>query len=161
MAVRIGVVGSGEPDLETDRVAERIGAAIARAGVVLVCGGLGGVMAAACRGAVESGGVTIGLLPGDDPSAANPWVTIPIATGLGEVRNMLVVRAADALVAVGGEYGTLSEIAFALKIGRPVVGVATWALQRPSGEGDTGIVRSDADHAVRIALDMVEGVSSS
>jgi uncharacterized protein (TIGR00725 family) len=161
MAVHIGVVGSGEPHLESDRAAERVGAAIARAGAVLVCGGLGGVMAAACRGAVESGGVTIGLLPGDDRSAANQWVTIPIATGLGEARNTLVVRAADALVAIGGEYGTLSEIAFALKIGRPVVGVATWILHRPDGEGDTGIVRSDADDAVRVALELVGGGPSS
>jgi uncharacterized protein (TIGR00725 family) len=159
MAVHIGVVGSGEPHPETDRVAERIGAAIARAGAVLVCGGLGGVMAAACRGAAKFGGVTIGLLPGDDRSEANRWVTIPIATGLGEARNTLVVRAADALVAIGGEYGTLSEVAFALKTGRPVVGVSTWTLHRPGGEGDTGIVPSNADDAVRIALGLADGAS--
>jgi uncharacterized protein (TIGR00725 family) len=161
MAMHIGVIGSGEPHPETDRVAERIGAAIARSGAVLVCGGLGGVMAAACRGAAESGGVTIGLLPGEDRSEANQWVTVPIATGLGEARNTLVVRAADALVAIGGGYGTLSEVALALKIGRPVVGVATWTFRRPDGAVDGGILPSNADDAVGIALDLGGRATSS
>ncbi len=152
MAVHIGVVGSGEPNGETDALARRVGADIAGAGAVLVCGGLGGVMASACRGATEAGGVTIGLLPGDDRAAANEWVGLPIATGLGEVRNTLVVRASDALVAIGGEYGTLSEVAFALKVGRPVVGVSTWTMVRPDGTEDAGVVSSDAENAVRVAL---------
>jgi uncharacterized protein (TIGR00725 family) len=94
--------------------------------VVLVTGGLGGVMEAACRGAREAGGTTIGILPGSDRSAANAYVGIAIPTGLGEARNALVVRAADALIAIGGGYGTLSEIAFALKAGKRVVGLGTW-----------------------------------
>lgn len=98
-------------------------------GAVLVCGGLGGVMEAACRGAKEAGGTTIGILPGSDRSAANAHVDFAIPTGLGEARNALVVRAADALVAVGGGYGTLSEIAFALKAGKRVVGLGSWDIE--------------------------------
>jgi uncharacterized protein (TIGR00725 family) len=96
---------------------------------VLVCGGLGGAMEAACRGASEAGGVTVGILPGDDRSAANRFVEVAIPTGLGEARNALVVRSADALVAVGGGYGTLSEIAFALKAGKPVIGLGSWEIE--------------------------------
>jgi uncharacterized protein (TIGR00725 family) len=96
---------------------------------VLVCGGLGGVMEAACTGAKGGGGTTIGILPGTDRAAANPFVDFAIPTGLGEARNALVVRAADALIAIGGGYGTLSEIAFALKAGKPVVGLGTWEIE--------------------------------
>jgi uncharacterized protein (TIGR00725 family) len=96
--------------------------------VVLVTGGLGGVMEAACRGARKAGGTTIGILPGTDRSAANPHVSVAIATGLGEARNALVVRSADAVIAIGGAYGTLSEIAFALKAGKRVVGLGTWEI---------------------------------
>ncbi len=140
----LAVVGSGgdlAPDLEA--VAEAAGRAVAESGALLVCGGLGGVMAAACRGAVAAGGTTVGLLPGTDRRAANPWVTVPVATGLGELRNGLVVRAADALVALGGEHGTLSEIALALKLGRPVVGVGSWRLVRPDGTRDRAMVTAD------------------
>jgi uncharacterized protein (TIGR00725 family) len=97
--------------------------------VVLICGGLGGVMEAACRGAKQTGGTTVGILPGDDRSAANPYVDIVIPTGLGEARNAIVVRSADALIAIGGAYGTLSEIAFALKAGKRVVGLGTWEVE--------------------------------
>jgi uncharacterized protein (TIGR00725 family) len=103
-----------------------VGRELASRGVVLVCGGLGGVMEAACRGAKGGGGTTIGILPGTDRAAANPFVDFAFPTGLGEARNALVVRAADALIAVGGAYGTLSEIAFALKAGKPVAGLGTW-----------------------------------
>jgi uncharacterized protein (TIGR00725 family) len=95
---------------------------------VLVCGGLGGVMEAACRGAKSRLGTTVGLLPGSDRGAANGWVDVAVATGMGEMRNALVVRSADAVVAVGGGWGTLSEIAFARKTGKPVVGVG-WELE--------------------------------
>ena len=105
-----------------------VGRELGSRGVVVVTGGLGGVMEAACRGARESGGMTLGILPGTDRSAANPYVDIAIPTGLGEARNALVVRAADALIAIGGAYGTLSEIAFALKAGKRVVGLGTWAI---------------------------------
>ena len=122
----VAVVGPGEASPQELQAAEDIGAGLAAAGAVVVTGGLGGVMEAACRGARSRRGRTIGILPGEDRDEANGWVEIAIATGLGELRNGLVVRAADALVAVGGAYGTLSEVALALKLGRPVVGLGTW-----------------------------------
>lgn len=134
----VAVVGAGEADADLERVAEEVGAAVARAGADLVCGGLGGVMAAACRGAKGAGGTTVGLLPGRDRAAANAWIDVAIPTGLDEARNVLVVRAADALVAVGGGYGTLSEIAFALKTGTPVVGLRTWDLPGVVAARDAG-----------------------
>lgn len=134
----IGVVGAGEgtASAEDEAAAFAVGRALADGGAVVVCGGLGGVMAAACRGAKQAGGTTIGILPGDARDDANEWVDVAIATGLGEARNVLVVRASDALVAVGGGYGTLSEIGFALKTGRPVVGVGTWPVDGVAIEGD-------------------------
>jgi uncharacterized protein (TIGR00725 family) len=143
----IAVVGPGSASVEQLEAAEEAGAAIAEAGAGLVCGGLGGVMEAACRGAKEGGGTTVGILPGRDRSAANRWVDVAIATGLGEARNALVVRAADVLIAVGGAFGTLSEIALALKVGTPVVGVRSWELAgRPLREA------RDAREAVELAL---------
>jgi len=127
----VAVVGAGDADAAQERAAEAVGHELATAGAVVVCGGLGGVMAAACRGAREAGGVTLGLLPGSDRSAGNPWLTVAVATGMGELRNGLVARASDGLVAVGGGFGTLSEIALALKLGRPVVGVGTWDIAAP------------------------------
>lgn len=120
------MVGPGDADPDALDTAEAVGRAVAEAGALLVCGGLGGVMEAACRGAKGAGGTTLGILPGADRAAANRWVDVAVATGMGEVRNALVVRAADAVVAVAGGYGTLSEIALALKLGTPVVGVGTW-----------------------------------
>src|ERR1700722_2692932 len=117
MTVQIAVIGGSEAEDATLAIAEKIGHALASAGAVTVTGGLGGVMAAACRGARSAGGLTVGLLPGSDPAAANEWVDVIIPTGLGEARNALVVRSAAAIVAVGGEYGTLSEIALALRAG--------------------------------------------
>ena len=122
----MAVVGPGEASPDELHAAEEVGAGLAVSGVVVVTGGLGGVMEAASRGAKSRRGRTIGILPGEDRDAANGWVDIAIATGLGELRNGLVVRAVDAVVAVGGGHGTLSEIALALKAGRPVVGVGTW-----------------------------------
>jgi uncharacterized protein (TIGR00725 family) len=149
----VAVVGAGTAAAATDAAAETVGRLLAEAGAVVVCGGLGGVMAATCRGAAEAGGLTIGILPGDDRSLANQWVSVAIATGLGELRNGLIVRAAESLIAVGGEYGTLSEIALALKLGRPVVGLHTWELHRPAGRLDQGIVvASDPRDAVDRAL---------
>jgi uncharacterized protein (TIGR00725 family) len=152
VTINIGVIGSGESDAALDGVAERIGRQIALVGAVLVCGGLGGVMASACRGAAEAGGLTIGILPGSRRDQANPWVQVAVPTGLGELRNALVVRASDVLIAIGGEYGTLSELALALKLGVPVVGVGTWSLTRPDGVADAGIVVVQAEDAVPIAL---------
>jgi len=119
-------VGPGQASADEEAVAETVGRLLARRGAVVVCGGLGGVMEAACRGAREEGGTAVGVLPGLDRGAANPHVSVAIATGLGEARNALVVRAADALIAVGGAYGTLSEIALALKGGKRVIGLGTW-----------------------------------
>jgi uncharacterized protein (TIGR00725 family) len=144
-AAHVAVCGPGEATAEQEAVAEAVGAGLARAGAVLVCGGLGGVMEAACRGASGAGGLTIGLLPGLDRSAANPHVAVAIPTGMGELRNGLIVRAADAIVAVGGGAGTLSEIAFALKAGRPVIGIGTFTL-------DGVAVAGSAEEAAALAV---------
>lgn len=149
----VAVVGSSASDATTDAAAEQVGRLLAEAGAVVICGGLGGVMAAACRGAAGAGGLTVGILPGDDRTQANPWARVVIPTGLGELRNGLVVRAAESLIALGGEYGTLSEVALALKLGRPVIGLGTWELRRPDGRLDDGIVPAvDPADAVRRAL---------
>jgi uncharacterized protein (TIGR00725 family) len=124
----VAVVGPGTASAGEEQTAEAVGWGLARAGVIVLTGGLGGVMAAACRGAKRAGGVTVGLLPGAQRSAANEWVTISIPTGLGELRNGLLVRAAEAVIAIGGAFGTLSEVALALKTGVPVVGIGTWAI---------------------------------
>jgi hypothetical protein len=147
----IAVVGSGTCSLEETRVAEKVGALLAIDGAVVVCGGLSGVMEAACRGARHEGGLTVGILPGDDRRAANPDVVVAIATGLGEMRNALVVRASDAVIAVGGEFGTLSEIGLALKLGKRVVGLGTWELPR---RPDAIVRAATPEEAVRLALDL-------
>jgi uncharacterized protein (TIGR00725 family) len=131
----LAVVGSAHCSTEIAALAEEVGREIASRGAVLICGGRGGVMEAACRGARSAGGTTVGILPGTDRAQANPYVDIPIVTGLGEARNTLVVRTADAVIAVRGGYGTLSEIGLALKMGRPVVGIHTWELRSPNGAG--------------------------
>jgi uncharacterized protein (TIGR00725 family) len=127
--------------------AETVGRLLGEAGAVLVCGGLDGVMEAASRGAAGAGATVVGILPGSDRAAANPHVTVAITTGLGEMRNPLVVRAVDAVIAVGGAYGTLSEVAFALRTGTPVVGLDTWAL-------DDVVDAPDAEAAVALALEL-------
>lgn len=132
--VYIGVIGEGECSPQTADFAFRAGGAIASAGAVLVCGGLGGVMLEACRGAREAGGITLGILPGFNRHDANPFVDYAIPTGMGEARNVIVVRASDALLAVGGSYGTLSEMAFALRFGKPLAGIGTWKLTHGRGE---------------------------
>jgi uncharacterized protein (TIGR00725 family) len=142
----IAVVGPGRADPALLAAAETVGAEVAAAGAVLVCGGLGGVMEAACRGARSRRGLTVGLLPGLDRTEANGWVEVAIPTGLGEARNALVVRAADAVVAVGGAWGTLSEIALALKTGRPVVGLSTFEIAQ-GGRPVEGIVAVDTPEA--------------
>jgi uncharacterized protein (TIGR00725 family) len=121
-------VGPGEAGADVVVAAEAVGRELAARGAVVVCGGLGGAMEAACRGAKEAGGTTVGLLPGLDRRDANPYVDVAVLTGLGEARNALVVRTADALVAVGGGYGTLSEIGLALRTGKRVVGLRTWEI---------------------------------
>jgi len=125
----VAVAGPGEASAEERDAAEAVGRELARRGVVLVCGGLGGVMEAACRGAKQAGGTTVGILAGKDRSDANPFVDIAIATGLGQARNAVIVRAADAVVAIGGGYGTLSEIALALRRSKRVVGLGSWDIE--------------------------------
>jgi uncharacterized protein (TIGR00725 family) len=151
----IAVIGGGTCTNQETMLAEQTGALLARQGAVVVCGGLGGVMEAAAKGAKAHGGLTVGILPGDDPRAANAFIDVPLATGLGEMRNLLVVRAAHALIAIGGGVGTLSEIALAQRIGKPVVGLhdsfrnavdmprvqdaqaaVAWALERAAREVD-------------------------
>jgi hypothetical protein len=147
--VYVAVVGPGEASADEERLAEAIGRELAERKATLVCGGLGGVMAAACRGAASVGGTSIGILPGSERGAANPWVTVSLPTGLGELRNGLVVRAADAMIAIGGGHGTLSEIGLALKTGVPVVGLGTWEIE--------GVQRvADAEAAVRRALELAD-----
>ena len=123
------MVGPGEAEPGEYEIAEAVGRAVAERGAVVVCGGLGGVMEAACRGAKAAGGATVGILPGTRHEDANEWVDVAVPTGLGEARNALVVRAAAALVAVGGGYGTLSEVALALRTGVPVAGIGTWEVE--------------------------------
>ena len=152
--IHVGVIGAGRATGAIEELAEDVGRGVGRRGGVLVCGGLTGVMAAACRGAKDGGGTTVGLLPGLDRASANPWVDVAIPTGLGEVRNVLVVRASDVLVAVDGSHGTLSEIAFALKDGTPVIGLRTWALTAGDADDpDPGITVADsAEEAVDAAF---------
>ena len=119
----IAVVGGSRSTPEEDGQAEAVGRLLAERGAVLLCGGLGGVMEAAARGARAAGGLTVGILPGSDPAEANPYIELPLATGMGEMRNALIVRAAQALIAIGGGWGTLSEVALARRIGTPVVGL--------------------------------------
>jgi uncharacterized protein (TIGR00725 family) len=151
----VAVVGPGEATPETNEIAEQLGGELARRGAIVVCGALGGAMEAACRGAKSAGGLTVGILPGLDRSAANEHVDVSIPTGLGELRNGLIVRAADVVVAVRGEFGTLSEISFALKTGVPVVGIDTWELFK-EGRASDAIVRVEtaaeaAEAAVSLA----------
>jgi uncharacterized protein (TIGR00725 family) len=127
--LRIAVIGGSRPGHQAVETAFEVGRLIARAGAVVVCGGLGGVMEAACHGAKTEGGLTIGLLPGGATADANPWVDVPVATGLGYTRNALVVMNADAVIAVDGEYGTLSEIAYGKIHGLRVVGLGTWEVK--------------------------------
>ena len=122
----VAVIGAGECDQDIYRLAYDAGRALAQSGYRIICGGLGGVMEAVCRGVREAGGTSIGILPGDDPGAANAYVDIPIATGMGIGRNIIIIRSADVVLAIDGSYGTLSEIAYALQLGKPVIGLRTW-----------------------------------
>lgn len=151
----IAVIGGSDCTPEEARLAEVVGREIARSGSVLVCGGLGGIMAAASKGASAEGGLTIGILPGDDRQTANPYVHIPIVTNLGEARNVIIVKSADAVIAVGGGYGTLSEIGHALRNGTPVVGLNTWSLSRNDRPDSSISQAKDPADAVKKALNMM------
>ena len=157
MAVYVGVVGSGEAATPHAEVAEWVGRSLADRGAIVVTGGLGGVMEAASRGAREAGGTTVGILPGPDRSAANPYVDVAIPTGLGEARNALVARAADALIAVGGSWGTLSEIALALRAGKRVVGLRSWDVSDPDLPAERILAATGPVEAVELALEGLDG----
>ena len=142
----VGVIGAADAGPEILTAAEEVGSLLARAGCVLVCGGLGGVMTAVARGAKREGGLTVGILPGPGRDEANAYVDVPIATNMGNARNAVIAQACDCLIAIGGQYGTLSEIALGLALGKRVIGLRTWEI-------DPAIVRAgDAQSAVKLAL---------
>ena len=153
---RVAVIGAGIAPAELQRAAYEVGHELAVGGAVVITGGLGGVMAAAARGCREGGGTSVGLLPGGEAREGNDWTDLPLATGMGEGRNVLVVRAAEAVVAVGGEWGTLSEIALARKIGRPVV-----LLGEPPVTGMALPVAESPVEAARWALEAARGVRAA
>ncbi len=157
---QIAVIGKGARDSAVDALAEEVGRLIAKEGAVLVCGGMGGVMEAASRGARSAAGDVIGIVPVEDPGSANPYVTHAVATGIGHARNLAVVASADAVIAVGGEWGTLAEIAFARRLGRPVAALGSWSVTGPGAmAGGPGIVEvGDARAAVEFALEAARGV---
>lgn len=152
MSVYIGVCGPALASERESAWAEEIGRLIADAGAVLVCGGLGGVMDAAARGAESIGGVSIGILPTDDRDFSSPHLSVAVPTGMGEARNALVARTADVVIAISGEFGTLSEIALALKMGKPVVGLATWELSKAGAPVEAIVRASTPAEAVAKAL---------
>jgi uncharacterized protein (TIGR00725 family) len=146
----VAVIGASVATAEQERVAEEVGRGLAQAGAIVITGGGGGVMAAASRGAAEAGGTVVGILPGEDRLHANPWVNIALPTGLGELRNGLIVRAADVAIAVGGAYGTLSEIALAMVGEVPVIGIDSWDVEGVQVVGSP-------QEAVRRALALAAG----
>ena len=150
----IAVIGGGQCSSETAKLAEDVGRELAKRGAILICGGLGGVMEAACRGASTEGGMTIGILPGESRRSANLFVQIPIATGMGYARNVAVVKSAQAVIAVDGSYGTLSEIGHALQSGIPVIGLGTWSLSQNGQPDEAIIVAQNPVEAVEKALDL-------
>jgi uncharacterized protein (TIGR00725 family) len=157
----IAVVGTSDPSPELYATAEEVGRRLAKAGATVVCGGLGGVMEAVCRGASQAGGRTVGILPGPDRGAANAFVDLAIATGLGEARNALVARAGDAMIAVGGGYGTLAEVALALRAGTAVVGLDTWELTLAGRPVEAVMPAASPEEAVRLVLAAVHGEAPS
>ncbi len=152
----IAVIGGGNCSSEGARMAEEVGQELAKHGATLVCGGLGGVMEAACRGTKEAGGLTIGILPGNDRANANPYVDIPIVTGMGEMRNVIIIKSALAAIAIEGEFGTLSEIAHCFKWGIPVVGLNTWEFSRQAQNLGSVIEANNPKDAVEKALAEVQ-----
>ena len=151
-----GPASANEQDLAW---AEEVGRRIAQAGAVLVCGGLGGVMDAAARGCGSSGGTSVGIVPGDKRVDASSHLTVVVATGMGEARNALVVKTADAVIAISGEFGTLSEIALALKMGKPVVGLSTWELHKGGSPVEAIVPASDPESAVAAALELARNTT--
>ena len=150
----IAVIGGSQPSKEEAQLAEAVGRELAKQGAVLICGGLGGIMEAACKGASSEGGLTVGILPGDSRDTANPYVQIPIATGMGYARNMAVAKSGQAVIAIGGNYGTLSEISYALQNGTPVIGLNTWSLSKNGRQDSSIIIVNSPAEAVNKALSL-------
>ena len=148
----IAVIGESTTSPENAIHAEKVGSLLAMANVTVVCGGQGGVMESVCKGAKKNGGTTIGILPGVDPLDSNEYIDIPICTGLGNGRNLLVIRAGQSVIAIGGAYGTLSEIGLALSESKQVIGLNTWSLMK-NEKIDCGIIVADSpEQAVEIAI---------
>ena len=150
----VAVIGGSQCSPQEARLAEEVGRELARRGAALVCGGLNGVMEAACRGANSEGGLTIGILPGESRQTANPYVQIPIVTGIGYARNVAVVKSAQAVIAISGSYGTLSEISHALQSGIPVIGLNTWSLSKNGQQDNSIILAQNPAEAVNKALNL-------
>jgi len=151
----IAVIGGSNASKQEIKAAEAVGRELAKRGAILVCGGLGGVMEAACRGAISEGGLTVGILPGESHRDANKYVQIPIITGMGYARNVAVVKSAQAVIAISGSYGTLSEIGHALQSGIPVIGLNTWSLSK-SGRLNSSITPAEnPTDAVEKAFDLI------
>jgi uncharacterized protein (TIGR00725 family) len=152
----IAVVGASAGTPAELAFGEAVGRGIAEAGAVLVCGGMGGVMEAAAGGCVQAGGKALGILPGESRLDGNPYLTLTVATGMGEARNAIVVKTADAVIAIHGEFGTLSEIALALKMGKPVVGLGTWELSKLGVPVESIVRATTPEEAVRDALRLAD-----
>lgn len=157
--IAVSVVGNAICAPEVAKLAEEIGARLAEKKAVLICGGLKGVMEAAAKGAKSKGGTTIGILPGMSKREANAYIDIPIVTGLDQARNIIIVRSSDALIAVGGGFGTLSEIAYALKLNVPVVGLNTWEVKKQGKEIRDILLVKTPQEAVDTALKCVQNKS--
>jgi uncharacterized protein (TIGR00725 family) len=151
----VTVIGASNCSAEETKLAEEVGRELARRGATLICGGLQGVMEAACRGADSQGGITIGVLPGNSRKDANPYVRIPIVTGMGYARNAIVAKSGQAVIAIGGRYGTLSEIAYALQSDIPVIGLGTWSLARGGVADKSIIVAQNPVDAVEKAIGLI------
>jgi hypothetical protein len=151
----IAVIGGSQASKQEIKTAEDVGRELAKRGAAVVCGGLGGVMEAACRGASSEGGITIGILPGENRHDANQYVQIPIVTGMGYARNVAVVKSAQAVIAIGGSYGTLSEIGHAIQSGIPVIGIDTWSLVKGGKVNNSIIPAESAIDAVEKAFDLI------
>jgi len=152
---RIGVVGPALCSPDVYNRAREVGFLIGRQGAILICGGRGGVMEASAKGAREAGGISVGILPGDSAAEANPYIDIPIVTDLGNARNSVNVLTSQAVIAIHGSYGTLSEIALAMKCRIPVVGLGTWDMVAPGGEPLPITLAHSPEEAVTVALDLI------
>ncbi len=151
----IAVIGGSQATRKEIRTAEDVGRELAKRGAIVVCGGLGGIMEATCRGAASEGGVTIGILPGESRNDANQYVQIPIVTGMGYARNVAVAKSAQVVIAIGGNYGTLSEIGHAIQSGIPVVGIDSWSLLKGGKINSAIVTAKNATDAVDKAFDLI------